>query len=66
MYMEGLRAGFQVLHTAVGRRPEAAREFAARYSYRKWTLSLDEAKSFVGALAAVSSQLAPTSAGVEA
>ena len=32
-----------VLHTVVGRRPEAAREFAARYGYRKWTLSLDEA-----------------------
>ncbi len=36
------RAG-AVLHTVVGRRPEAAREFAARYGYRKWTLSLDEA-----------------------
>ena len=32
-----------VLYTVVGRRPEAAQEFAARYGYRRWTLSLDEA-----------------------
>ncbi len=32
-----------VLHTVVGRRPEAAKEFAERYGYRKSTASLDEA-----------------------
>ncbi|HET9019870.1 MAG TPA: Gfo/Idh/MocA family oxidoreductase [Acetobacteraceae bacterium] len=37
-----LRAG-AVLHTLVGRRPEAAEAFAARYGYRRWTLSLAEA-----------------------
>jgi 2-hydroxy-4-carboxymuconate semialdehyde hemiacetal dehydrogenase len=31
------------LHTLVGRREEAAREFAERYGYRNWTTSLDEA-----------------------
>ena len=31
------------LHTVVGRRPDAAREFAERHGYRKWTVSLDEA-----------------------
>lgn len=31
------------LHTLVGRRPEPTAEFAARYAYRKWTISLDEA-----------------------
>jgi 2-hydroxy-4-carboxymuconate semialdehyde hemiacetal dehydrogenase len=36
------RAGV-TLHTVVGRRPEAAKEFTERYGYRKWTLSLDEA-----------------------
>ena len=30
-------------HTVVGRRSEAAQEFAQRYGYRKWTTSLDEA-----------------------
>ncbi len=39
-----LEAG-AVLHTLVGRRPEAARAFAERFGYRKWTLSLDEALS---------------------
>jgi 2-hydroxy-4-carboxymuconate semialdehyde hemiacetal dehydrogenase len=39
-----LEAG-AVLHTLVGRRPEAARGFAERFGYRKWTLSLDEALS---------------------
>lgn len=37
-----LRTG-AALHTLVGRRPEAAAEFAQRYGYRKWTVSLDEA-----------------------
>ena len=32
-----------VLHTVVGRRPEAARDFAARFGYRRWSISLDEA-----------------------
>jgi 2-hydroxy-4-carboxymuconate semialdehyde hemiacetal dehydrogenase len=32
-----------VLHTVVGRRPEAAEEFAARYGYRRWTVSLADA-----------------------
>src|SRR3954463_9391421 len=36
------RAG-AVLHTLVGRRPEAARAFAERHGYRRWTLELDEA-----------------------
>ncbi|MHB8629893.1 MAG: Gfo/Idh/MocA family protein [Aggregatilineales bacterium] len=31
------------LHTLVGRRPEPTSEFAARYGYRKWSTSLDEA-----------------------
>lgn len=31
------------LHTLVGRRAEPTAEFAARYGYRKWTISLDEA-----------------------
>lgn len=31
------------LHTLVGRRPEASREFAERYGYRHWTTDLDEA-----------------------
>ena len=30
-------------HTLVGRRPEAAREFAERYGYARWTVDLDEA-----------------------
>jgi 2-hydroxy-4-carboxymuconate semialdehyde hemiacetal dehydrogenase len=42
-HSEALRRTDAVLHTVVGRRPEAAREFAERYGYRKWTLSLDEA-----------------------
>ena len=32
-----------VLHTVVGRRADATREFAARYGYAKWSLSLAEA-----------------------
>ena len=35
--------GDVVLHTAVGRRPEAVAEFAQRFGYRRWTTSLDEA-----------------------
>jgi len=40
---EALLTTDAVLHTVVGRRPEAAREFAERFGYRKWSLSLDEA-----------------------
>lgn len=32
-----------VLHTLVGRRPEPTQEFAARYSYRRWTTDLNKA-----------------------
>ncbi|MGD9511667.1 MAG: Gfo/Idh/MocA family protein [Geminicoccaceae bacterium] len=32
-----------VLHTVVGRQPEACQAFAERYGYRRWSLSLDEA-----------------------
>jgi 2-hydroxy-4-carboxymuconate semialdehyde hemiacetal dehydrogenase len=42
-HSEALLEAGAVLHTLVGRRPEAAREFAERFGYRKWTLSLDEA-----------------------
>jgi 2-hydroxy-4-carboxymuconate semialdehyde hemiacetal dehydrogenase len=37
-----LRTGV-TLHTVVGRRAEAAQEFAHRFGYKRWTLSLDEA-----------------------
>jgi 2-hydroxy-4-carboxymuconate semialdehyde hemiacetal dehydrogenase len=42
-HSEALLGAGAVLHTVVGRRPEAAREFAQRFGYRKWTLSLEEA-----------------------
>ena len=42
-HSEALRRTDAVLHTVVGRRAEGAKEFAERYGYRKWTLSLDEA-----------------------
>jgi 2-hydroxy-4-carboxymuconate semialdehyde hemiacetal dehydrogenase len=43
-HSEALRAEPDaVLHTVVGRRPDAAAEFAARYGYRKSTPSLDTA-----------------------
>ncbi len=35
--------GDVVLHTAVGRREEMVRDFAARFGYRRWTTSLAEA-----------------------
>jgi len=35
--------GDVVLHTAVGRRPDALAEFAQRFGYRRWTTSLEEA-----------------------
>src|SRR3954447_14366926 len=42
-HSEALLKTDAVLHTVVGRRSEAAREFAERFGYRKWSLSLDEA-----------------------
>ena len=42
-HSEALRKTGAVLHTLVGRRPDAAKEFAARFGYRKWTTSLDDA-----------------------
>lgn len=42
-HSEALLGTDAVLHTLVGRRAEAATEFAARYGYRRWTTSLDEA-----------------------
>jgi 2-hydroxy-4-carboxymuconate semialdehyde hemiacetal dehydrogenase len=42
-HSEALRKVNIGLHTAVGRRPEGAKEFARRYGYRRRVLSLDEA-----------------------
>ena len=42
-HTEALQKTGAVPHTVVGRRPEASREFAERYGYRKWTTSLNEA-----------------------
>jgi 2-hydroxy-4-carboxymuconate semialdehyde hemiacetal dehydrogenase len=42
-HSEALRRTDAVMHTIVGRRAEATRDFAAKYGYRKWTTSLDEA-----------------------
>lgn len=42
-HSDALRKTDAVMHTVVGRRPEAAKEFAERYGYRRWTPSLDEA-----------------------
>lgn len=42
-HSEALLRHGAVLHTVVGRREEAARDFAARFGYLKWTLSLDDA-----------------------
>lgn len=42
-HSEALKRTDALLHTVVGRREEAAKEFATRYGYRKWTVSLDEA-----------------------
>ncbi|HUA76705.1 MAG TPA: Gfo/Idh/MocA family oxidoreductase [Acetobacteraceae bacterium] len=42
-HSEALARTDAVLHTAVGRRPEAVKEFATRFGYRKWTVSLDDA-----------------------
>ena len=42
-HSEALKKTDAVMHTIVGRRPDATKEFAAKYGYRKWTTSLDEA-----------------------
>jgi 2-hydroxy-4-carboxymuconate semialdehyde hemiacetal dehydrogenase len=42
-HSEALKKTEAVLHTLVGRRPEAAKEFAERFGYRRWTTSLDDA-----------------------
>jgi 2-hydroxy-4-carboxymuconate semialdehyde hemiacetal dehydrogenase len=42
-HSEALKNTDAVLHTIVGRRPEATKDFAEKYGYRKWTTSLDEA-----------------------
>jgi 2-hydroxy-4-carboxymuconate semialdehyde hemiacetal dehydrogenase len=42
-HSEALARTGATLHTVVGRRAEAAREFAERFGYRRWMLSLDEA-----------------------
>lgn len=42
-HSEALRHAGAVLHTVVGRRPEAAQAFAERFGYAKWTTSLDQA-----------------------
>ncbi len=42
-HSEALKKTDAVLHTVVGRRPDAAREFAERFGYGKWTISLEEA-----------------------
>ena len=42
-HSEALKKTDAVLHTVVGRRTEAAKEFAERFGYRKWTVSLEEA-----------------------
>ena len=42
-HSEALQRAGATLHTAVGRRAEATQEFAQRFGYRKWTISLDEA-----------------------
>lgn len=42
-HSDALKGTDACLHTLVGRRPDTTAEFAARYGYRKWTISLDEA-----------------------
>jgi 2-hydroxy-4-carboxymuconate semialdehyde hemiacetal dehydrogenase len=42
-HSEALKKTDATLHTLVGRRPEAAKEFAERHGYRNWTTVLDEA-----------------------
>ena len=42
-HSDALVGGEARLHTLVGRRPEAAEEFARRYDYGRWTTRLEEA-----------------------
>jgi 2-hydroxy-4-carboxymuconate semialdehyde hemiacetal dehydrogenase len=42
-HSEALKKTDAVLHTVVGRREDAARDFAERFGYRKWTTSLEAA-----------------------
>lgn len=42
-HSEALKQNDAQLHTAVGRRPDATKEFAERFGYSKWTTSLDAA-----------------------
>lgn len=42
-HSEALQRNDARLHTVVGRRADAAREFAARFGYAKWTVSLEDA-----------------------
>jgi 2-hydroxy-4-carboxymuconate semialdehyde hemiacetal dehydrogenase len=42
-HSEALKKTDAVLHTVVGRRADASKEFAERFGYRKWTTSLAEA-----------------------
>ncbi|MBL8832464.1 MAG: Gfo/Idh/MocA family oxidoreductase [Rhodospirillales bacterium] len=42
-HSEALIAAGATLHTVVGRRIDAAEEFAKKYGYRKWTVSLESA-----------------------
>jgi 2-hydroxy-4-carboxymuconate semialdehyde hemiacetal dehydrogenase len=42
-HSEALQRTDAVLHTVVGRRPEAAEAFAARFGYRNWTTSFEAA-----------------------
>ena len=42
-HSEALKQTDAVLHTVVGRREEAAKEFAGRHGYGNWTTSLDQA-----------------------
>lgn len=44
-HSEALLKTGATLHTVVGRRPDASEEFARRFGYRGWTLSLDAALS---------------------
>ena len=42
-HSEALKRTDAVLHTVVGRREEAVKEFAARHGYKKWSVSLQAA-----------------------
>ena len=42
-HSDALKDTGAVLHTLVGRRADAAKEFAERYGYKKWTTNLEDA-----------------------